>query len=313
MPDTEEPPIFTKYPSLRKMAGLEESEIVESHDGREITLLKHIYAHPELDTKLRGSPGAILAVMDEFAAQEDFLINIGPDKAGKLAVLVREHRPRVVVELGGYVGYSAILFGSLLKEIWAQAPDDAEIEAGEEDHPKDQQPPRLYSIEIDPLVASVAMNLVSLAGLQDLVEVVVGASAHTLRRLQEQGTLGDRGIDLLFMDHDEALYAADVQVAEELGLLQTDGALVIADNVMRPGAPAYRDYMRKNPRLRQSWGLPGLIVPGDLADEMEISVVGRKVPRGKNSSRAMEKVEEEEENGVDEQKQPDRKRKKVAN
>ncbi|RAK72552.1 O-methyltransferase [Aspergillus fijiensis CBS 313.89] len=284
MPDTEEPPIFTKYPSLRKMAGLEESEIVESHDGREITLLKHIYAHAELDTKLRGSPAAILEAMDEFAAQEDFLINIGPDKAGKLAVLVREHRPRVVVELGGYVGYSAILFGSILKEMWTpNHPDHADLEAGEEDKP------RVYSIEIDPLVASVAMNLVSLAGLQDLVEVVVGASAHTLRRLHGQGTLGDRGIDLLFMDHDEARYAADVQVAEELGLLNTDGALVIADNVLRPGAPAYRDYMRQNPRLRRSWGLPGLIVPGDLADEMEISVVGRKMPREKKSSRAMEK------------------------
>ncbi|OJJ95660.1 hypothetical protein ASPACDRAFT_47550 [Aspergillus aculeatus ATCC 16872] len=310
MPDTEEPPIFTKYPSLRKMAGLEESEIVESHDGREITLLKHIYAHPELDTKLRGSPAAILEVMDEFAAQEDFLINIGPDKAGKLAVLVREHRPRVVVELGGYVGYSAILFGSILKEIWTQDhPDNADLETGEEENRKAQ--PRLFSIEIDPLVASVALNLVSLAGLQDLVEVVVGASAHNLRRLHEQGTLGDQGVDLLFMDHDEALYAADVQVAEELGLLKTDGALVIADNVLRPGAPAYRDYMRQNPRLRRSWGLPGLIVPGDLADEMEISVVGRKMPKEKKASRAVEKVEEE--NGVDEQKQPDRKRKKVAN
>lgn len=104
MGDTEEPPIFTKYPSLRKMAGLEESEIVESHDGREVTLLKYIYAHPELDTKLRGSPAAVLGVMDEFAAREDFLINIGPEKAGKLAVLVREHRPRVLVELGGYIG-----------------------------------------------------------------------------------------------------------------------------------------------------------------------------------------------------------------
>jgi catechol O-methyltransferase len=104
MADTEEPPIFTKYPSLRKMAGVDDSEIVESHDGREVTLLKYIYAHPELDTKLRGSPAAILEAMDEFAAQEDFLINIGPDKAGKLGALMREHRPRVLVELGGYVG-----------------------------------------------------------------------------------------------------------------------------------------------------------------------------------------------------------------
>lgn len=97
--------IFTKYPSLKKMQGVNEEDILESHDGREITLLKYIYNRPDLDSHLRGSPFAILAAIDEFAAQQDFLINIGPDKAGKLADLIREHRPRVVVEVGGYVGY----------------------------------------------------------------------------------------------------------------------------------------------------------------------------------------------------------------
>lgn len=100
--------IFAKYPSLKKMEGLQDEDIVESHDGREITLLKYIYNHPDLDTKLRGSPSAILAAMDEFAAQKDFLINIGSDKANKLAVLIREHCPRVLVELGGYVGFVVI-------------------------------------------------------------------------------------------------------------------------------------------------------------------------------------------------------------
>lgn len=118
-------------------------------------------------------------------------------------------------------------------------------------------------MEIDPLIASVAMSLISLAGLQDIVEVVVGASAHTLQRFYDEGILADTGIDLLFMDHDEALYETDVKLAEKLGFLDKDGALVIADNVVRPGAPAYRSYMRKNPRLRESWGLPALIVPGD--------------------------------------------------
>jgi hypothetical protein len=137
-------------------------------------------------------------------------------------------------------------------------PDNAEVE--DEDNSK----AKLYSVEIDPLIASVAMNLVSLAGLQDFVEVIVGGSAHTLRRFQEQETLGNGGIDMLFLDHDEALYEADVKLAEELGFLDKHGALIIADNVVRPGAPEYRDYMRKNRRLGVSWGLPALIVPGEF-------------------------------------------------
>ncbi|OQD96633.1 hypothetical protein PENSOL_c015G04812 [Penicillium solitum] len=103
---------------------------------------------------------------------------------------------------------------------------------------------------------------------------VVGPSQHTLQRFHDEGILAETGIDLLFMDHDEALYEPDVKLAEKLGFLDKEGALVIADNVLRPGAPEYRSYMRKNPRLSKSWGLPGFIVPGDFEDELEISVVG---------------------------------------
>lgn len=100
----EVPATMSKYPSIAKMAGIPMEDIVESHDGREATLLKYIYSHPKLDTELRGSPAAILAVMDEFAATEDFLINIGPDKAKILTDMIHEQQPKVLVELGTYVG-----------------------------------------------------------------------------------------------------------------------------------------------------------------------------------------------------------------
>lgn len=113
------------------------------------------------------------------------------------------------------------------------------------------------------------MNLISLAGLTDIVEVIVGASAHTLQRLHDESILAPGGIDLLFLDHLEELYVPDVKLCEELGFLDRPGTLVAADNVLKPGAPAYREYMRANPRLSKSWGLPGLIIPGD----MEVSLV----------------------------------------
>lgn len=264
-----EPEIFTKYPSLRKVQGVPDEEIVESHDGRETTLLRFIYNHPDLDTNLRGSPGAILEVMDDFAAKEDFLIDVGEQKAGLLRDLIREQEPKVMVELGGYLGcvrlfvfatstffltseflyrYSAILFGSLLQEF-------------HQTHPAEDLP-RLYSLEIEPLFASIAMNLVNLAGLSPFVEIVVGSSQDSLRRLQKDGTL--KNIDLLFIDHVEDLYKPDLELCEKLGLLEKPGSLVLADNVLRPGAPAYREYVRSNPRFAKSWALPGLIVPGDI-------------------------------------------------
>lgn len=111
-------------------------------------------------------------------------------------------------------------------------------------------------------------DILYFSGMLAMIQVywiqVVRASQHTLQRFHDEGILAETGIDLLFMDHDEALYEPDVKLAEKLGFLDKEGALVIADNVLRPGAPEYRSYMRKNLRLSKSWGLPGFIVPGDF-------------------------------------------------
>lgn len=232
--------LLAKYPSLAKFYDSE--DYVESHDGREAALLKHIYNHPSLD-KLRGSPAAICAVMDEFAAQEDFLINIGSDKGQKVNDLIKKEKPTVLVELGGYVGYSAISFGDAMRQA---AGPGASV--------------RLWSLEFDPLIASIAMNLIELAGLSDIVKVVVGTAADSLKRLQAEGKL--TSIDFLFLDHVEDLYLADFQLCEKLGLLHS-GALVVADNVVRPGAPEYREHVRQHAGV-ESWGVKGLIMPGEL-------------------------------------------------
>jgi catechol O-methyltransferase len=60
-------------------------------------------------------------------------------------------------------------------------------------------------------------------------------------------------------------------VCEELDLLKK-GAVIVADNVVRPGAPDYREMVRNHPGLK-SEGVRGLIQPGDLEDELEITHV----------------------------------------
>lgn len=153
--------------------------------------------------------------------------------------------------------YSAILFGKILRSIYPV------INNNNNNNNNNSQITKVYSLEMDPLVASIAMNLVSLAGLSDIVEVVVGSAAYTIRRLHANGTFLVGGIDLLFLDHVEDLYEADLNLCEELGLLKPSGGLVVADNVLIPGAPKYREYVRGNERFK-SWALKGLIIPGDL-------------------------------------------------
>lgn len=181
--------------------------------------------------------------MDEYAAQEEFLISVGPNKERILTdlLLQEEKRARVLVELGGYVGYSAILFADAMRRA-----------VGDAAH--------VWSLEFRADYAAVATEMVKIAGLSESVTIVQGPADESLRRLQAEGVWKE-GVDILFLDHVELLYVQDLKVCEELGLLKA-GSLVLADNVVRPGAPDYREYVRAHGRF-ESHGVKSLIIPGE--------------------------------------------------
>jgi catechol O-methyltransferase len=185
----------------------------------------------------------MLDAIDEFSAKRDFLISIGGHKSGVLSDLISKEKPKVVVELGGYLGYSAILFANAMR--------------------REQQSTeglRVWSLEMNSEFASIAREVIALAGLSDIVTVVVGTAAESLKKLKDDGRLSK--LDLLFIDHEEELYVADFKVCEELSLLKK-GTIIVADNVVRPGAPEYRELVRSIPNLK-SEGVRGLIQPGDF-------------------------------------------------
>ena len=113
---------------------------------------------------------------------------------------------------------------------------------------------------MDPKCAGIARELIELAGCSDIVTVVEGAAEESLRKMKADGTLTQ--LDMVFLDHVEDLYVADFKVCEELGLLK-EGVVIVADNVVRPGAPEYRKFVREHPRLT-STGVRGLIQPGNF-------------------------------------------------
>jgi catechol O-methyltransferase len=184
-----------------------------------------------------------LAAIDEFSATYDFLISIGGHKSNIMSDLINKEAPSIVVELGGYLGYSAILFADTMRR------------GTQSTHKL-----RVWSLEMNAEFASIARQLIQLAGLDDIVTVVVGPAEESLRRLNQEGSLKE--FDMLFLDHAEELYTSDFNVCEELGLLK-EGAVIVADNVVRPGAPKYREFVRSHSRLT-STGVRGLIQPGDL-------------------------------------------------
>ncbi|KAH9907728.1 S-adenosyl-L-methionine-dependent methyltransferase [Xylariomycetidae sp. FL2044] len=188
-------------------------------DGREIELLHFVYSHADLE-QIRGDPQKVLDAIDEFGRTKKYLMNIGEYKSKTVTDLIRNEKPQIMVELGGYVGYSAIAFGAAVREAGGK---------------------RYYSLEKNPEFGAVIAMLVDLAGLGDVVKVVVGTSSDSIRRLAKQGTL--KHVDLLFLDHYKPAYTKDLKLCEELGLVGP-GSVYAADNVVKPGNPPYLEYVR---------------------------------------------------------------------
>lgn len=190
-------------------------------DGREIELLHFIYSLADID-QIRGHPLKVVAAIEKYATTKNYLMNVGPDKGKIVCDLIAEMKPETVVELGGYIGYSGLLFGEAVRKAGGK---------------------RYYSLERNPEFAAVIMALIDLAGLGDIVKVCIGPSDRSIARLHEEGTL--HRIDLMFLDHYKPAYTTDLKLCEHLKLIRP-GSVLAADNVIKPGNPPYLEYVRSS-------------------------------------------------------------------
>jgi len=187
-------------------------------DGREAAAAAYVLEH--------ARPGDIddaLAFLDKFAYDKSLLINIGDEKGLLLDAAVRRADPELALELGTYCGYSALRI--------ARAAPNA----------------RVYSVELAQANAVNARRIWAHAGVADRVTCVVGTlgdGGHTLDTLASEHGFGSGTVDFVFLDHDKKVYLADLQRILHRGWLHP-GSIVVADNVMLPGAPTYRAYMRR--------------------------------------------------------------------
>lgn len=181
-------------------------------------LLHFIYGQPNIED-VRGHPQKVLDLIDEF--ENDYrLMTVGVAKGKIVTALIDEIKPKIMIELGCYIGYSAILFGDAVRR-----------NGGE----------RYLSLELNPEFAAIANRLIELAGLHDFVQVIVGRSDTSLDNLYKSGEV--KKIELMFIDHYKPAYTTDVKLCEHLGMIQP-GSVLAADNVLYPGNPPYLEYVR---------------------------------------------------------------------
>lgn len=210
-------------------------------DFKENQLLRHVYARAAQD-----NPESVLAVIDSFAREQSWLMNIGEKKGQVLVQEIKKKQPKIVVEVGTYMGYSAILIASNL--------------------PLDSH---LYCIEIDPLNAAIATKIIEFAGLSNRITVIVGTISSKLALLQSRYRI--KTIDLLFLDHCKTAYLSDFKLIERGGLIKTS-SVIVADNILYPGVPDYVEYIRNNKQYDSTFYKGYLEYSDTIKDGVEVSV-----------------------------------------
>ena len=156
-------------------------------------------------------------------------MTIGPVKGAFITALIAERKPCVMIELGGYVGYSAILFG------------DAVRAGGGKQY---------LSVEQNAEMAAVANQLVDLAGLREHVRVLVGSGSEVLgERIRGWEEIG--AVDMVFIDHEKESYLSDLWLLEGLGVMARGNPVVVTDNVIWPGAPEYMEWVQASPEQKR--------------------------------------------------------------
>lgn len=149
----------------------------------------------------------------ETRAKSEFLPHVGEAQGAELERLVRERRPRVVVEVGVMVGYATIRIARNLEE------------GG-----------RIIGVEISEELARRAEANLALAGLADRADIRRGDAREILGSLDER-------VDLVFLDAERGQYLNYLRKIEpklRLGaLIVAAGAGLAAGRLQK-----YFDYVR---------------------------------------------------------------------
>eukprot|EP00897_Mesotaenium_endlicherianum_P010301 jgi/Mesen1/929/ME000118S00106 len=192
---------------------------VEGQATKEQLLLEHVKK-----TAPAGNPGAVIDAIDAYAWDGNFFMNVGDIKGKIVDDEIKAKNPKVALELGAYCGYSSIRMAQFM-------------EPGS----------KLYSIEFMERNAAVARGMAEHAGVSDKVEYIIGTLTTTgLEGLKERGVTS---LDFVFIDHHKDHYLSDLLALKESGLLKK-GTVIVADNVLFPGAPAYLAHVREATDLK---------------------------------------------------------------
>ncbi|HXB65754.1 MAG TPA: O-methyltransferase [Solirubrobacteraceae bacterium] len=156
--------------------------------------------------RLLGEDPVLEEVLAACAAAELPPIAVTPAQGKLLELLVRIHGARRILELGTLGAYSTIWLARGL-------PAGGSI----------------VTLELDPRHAEVARANLAHAGVEELVELRVGAALDTLPQLHAESA---GPFDLIFIDADKRNYPGYLEWSLKLA---RPGSVIVGDNVVRAG------------------------------------------------------------------------------
>ena len=182
---------------------------------KELQLLRYVLKQMELAVLESGShrAQAVCEAIEAFGLQGSsrWLKVVGNRKAQVLEAAVRGAvQGSEVLEIGTYCGYSALRMAQCLPGV------------------------PIHTLEADPVHVVIASNILALVGREaDAVHIWTGHSQVLLPQWCRKAQFG-----AVFMDQRGSRYDEDLDILEARGLL-SKAAVIVADNVLKPGAPLF--------------------------------------------------------------------------
>ena len=88
--------------------------------------------------------------------------------------------------------------------------------------------------------------------------------------MQELRKRGVSTVDYVLIDHASQFFLKDLLILQQSGLLRK-GSVVVADNVLLPGAPDYRRYLATTPHFSTTEHVTDVSFSSWLCDIMTVS------------------------------------------
>eukprot|EP00427_Karlodinium_veneficum_P017201 CAMPEP_0169125178 /NCGR_PEP_ID=MMETSP1015-20121227/34736_1 /TAXON_ID=342587 /ORGANISM="Karlodinium micrum, Strain CCMP2283" /LENGTH=363 /DNA_ID=CAMNT_0009188677 /DNA_START=211 /DNA_END=1300 /DNA_ORIENTATION=- len=184
--------------------------------SKELRLLANVFRMAKL-----GDPSSVCEAIERFGCDvlniEGRWLKIAGDRKADVLKVGARHSPEkgCILEIGTYCGYSALRM--------------ALAKPGT----------RIVTLEVDPAHMIIARNVVAFAGMSHIIDVWTGHSKDLIPKLPATYA-GNPSLSFstVFMDQRGSRYDEDLDMLEDLHLLEL-GAVVIADNVLKPGSPSF--------------------------------------------------------------------------